>query len=366
MVEQAQFEAAFRQILESAPDSVLVVDHQGKIVLANQMLKQMFGYEPDEVIGESIELFMPERFRSGHVGLRENFLNNPHVRFMGTGLTLYAQRKDGNEFPVEISLTPLETHSGLMVSAAIRDISDRINIQHELEQRLEELGRSNAELEQFAYVASHDLQEPLRVVASFAQLLSQRYEGQLDKDADEFIHYIVDGATRMQDLINDLLAYSRVSTKGKEFKATDCNKVLEQILQNLRFTIEDAHAEVTWKPLPTVMADESQLRQLFQNLISNAIKFRGDEPAKVHIWADQEDGQSIFHIQDNGIGIDPQYVERIFLLFQRLHGKKEYPGTGIGLAICKKIVERHHGRLWVESNPGQGSTFSFSIASVEQ
>jgi len=228
----------------------------------------------------------------------------------------------------------------------------------------EELARSNAELQSFAYVASHDLQEPLRMVASYLQLLERRYKGKLDDDADDFINFAVDGATRMQRLINDLLTYSRVSTRGKEFERTDCEMVFEHILSNLEIAIEESGAVVTHDPLPTVMADYIQICQLLQNFISNAIKFQNEKPPRVHISAEQKKGEWVFSIRDNGIGIDPEYAERIFIIFQRLHDREEYPGTGIGLAVCKRIVERHGGSIWLESQPGDGATFYFSIPMI--
>ncbi len=232
----------------------------------------------------------------------------------------------------------------------------------QLEEANAELARSNAELEQFAYVASHDLQEPLRMVSSFTQLLAKRYQGKLDADADDFIGYVVEGAVRMQQLINDLLAYSRVGRSGKGFASIDCTVVLSAVRANLRRTIEDCGAEVIVDPLPTILAEESQLLQLFQNLIGNAIKFhKNEEPPCVHVGATRQGEEWLFWVRDNGIGIEPQYTERIFFVFQRLHSRKEYPGTGIGLAVCKKVVERHGGRIWVESEPGKGSTFYFTL-----
>jgi signal transduction histidine kinase len=232
----------------------------------------------------------------------------------------------------------------------------------DLEHSVTELGRSNAELQQFAYVASHDLQEPLRMVSSYTQLLAKRYRGRLDADADDFIGFAVDGAARMQKLIQDLLAYSRVSTRGLERQSVSMDTVLGYATDMLQLTIKDTDAVVTHDSLPSIKADERQMTQLFQNLISNAIKFRGRQPPRIHISAKRLDGEWLFSVHDNGIGIDIQYADRIFVIFQRLHNREEYPGTGIGLAICKKIVERHGGRIWMESQAGKGSTFFFTVS----
>jgi light-regulated signal transduction histidine kinase (bacteriophytochrome) len=223
------------------------------------------------------------------------------------------------------------------------------------------LRRSNTELEQLAYVASHDMQEPLRMVASYLQLVAQRYKGRLDADADEFIGYAVDGAKRMQALINDLLAYSRLGTKARPFERTDCNKLVDIALRNLAIARAESGAQVTSDTLPEVMGDPSQLLQLFQNLLSNAFKFKRIDPLQVHVTAQAVDGAWRISVSDNGIGIAPEYFERIFVLFQRLHGRGAFPGTGIGLALCKKIVERHGGEISVDSQEGRGSTFSFTI-----
>jgi light-regulated signal transduction histidine kinase (bacteriophytochrome) len=243
-----------------------------------------------------------------------------------------------------------------------QDVTERRKAEEQLKETLIRLERSNKELEQFAYVASHDLQEPLRMVASYVQLLERRYKGKLDSDADEFISYAVDGATRMQRLINDLLAFSRVGTRGKPFAPTEMRSVLQQAKDNVRSLIEEAQATITNDELPVITADETQLVQLFQNLIANAIKFRKkEEPLRIRISAERKNDEWLFGAHDNGIGIDPKYFGRIFVLFQRLHAGGEYPGTGIGLAISKKIVERHGGRIWVESQPGKGSSFYFTI-----
>jgi signal transduction histidine kinase len=260
-------------------------------------------------------------------------------------------------------LARIDTHLSLYALrqqlAAQNDELQREIAAHEETQAA--LRRSNAELEQLAYVASHDMQEPLRMVASYLQLVAQRYRGQLDADADEFIGYAVDGAKRMQALINDLLAYSRVATKARPFEPTDCNRALDMAQSNLRIALQDSGAQVTRGPLPVVMGDPTQLTQLFQNLVGNAIKFKRVDPVQVHIAAEPRDAGWCFTVTDNGIGIEPEYHERIFALFQRLHGRGEYPGTGIGLAICKRVVERHGGTIAVRSQPGEGSTFWFTL-----
>jgi signal transduction histidine kinase len=242
------------------------------------------------------------------------------------------------------------------------EIEDHKKTEVTLEKYLTELKRSNKELQQFAYVASHDLQEPLRMVSSFTQLLAKKYKGQLDSDADEFIKYAVDGAQRMQMLINDLLAYSRVSSRVEEFQLVDLEKAFNESLQNLKVSIDDNDARITCDSLPTIVADQSQIIQLFQNLIGNAIKFRSNETPEIHIAVEEGEDEWIFRVIDNGIGIDSQHNERIFRVFQRLHERDSYPGTGIGLSICEKIVERHGGDIWVDSKLGNGSTFSFTIS----
>jgi len=246
-----------------------------------------------------------------------------------------------------------------------KEAKNREQAQIALNKKARDLERSNKDLQQFAYVASHDLQEPLRMVASYLQLLEHRYNEKLDQDAREFIGYAVDGASRMKTLINDLLQFSRVGTRGKPFELTDLNSVLGRVHANLQFTINDANALISCDELPTVMADPSQMAQLFQNLVANAIKFHGEELPRVHIKAEESEKEWIISVTDNGIGIDPQYFDRIFIIFQRLHTRSEYEGTGIGLAVARRIVERHKGRIWVDSEPGKGTTFFIALPKVE-
>jgi len=264
-----------------------------------------------------------------------------------------------NEKVFSIMLVPV-AESGY-VNLYGMDITKRKRAEQELNQTLDELKRSNTELEQFAYIASHDLQEPLRGVAGMAQLLQQRYQGQLDSRADEFIGHIVDGTQRMQTLINDLLAYSRIGRRGETIKPTAADIALNATLKNLEAAIQEYGATITSESLPKVRADATQLTQLFQNLIGNAIKFRANRPPQIHIGVADAGEFWRFSVEDNGIGIEPQYFERIFQVFQRLHTHRIYKGTGIGLAICKKIVERHGGLIWVESQFGRGSSFYFTL-----
>jgi PAS domain S-box-containing protein len=365
--ESKEAGAKYRGLLEAAPDAMVVVNQAGEIVLLNLQAEKQFGYHRDELVGQPVTNIIPDGFAERLIADDLRSAADALGQQIGTGIELVARRKDGSDFPIEIMLSPLESADGVLVTAAIRDISVRRAAEEHLGQKVEELKRSNEELGQFAYIASHDLQEPLRMVASYTQLLSKRYKGQLDADADEFIAFAVDGASRMQRLIEDLLSFSRVATAGNALADTSSEYAFEQALQNLHWAIKDSAAQVTHDPLPIVQADQMQLIQLFQNLVGNAIKYQGLGIPYVHISVSQS-GPNLwtFAVKDNGLGIDPQYFERIFGMFQRLHKRDEYSGTGVGLAICKKIVERHGGSLWVESELGHGATFKFALSSSEQ
>jgi PAS domain S-box-containing protein len=359
----AQMESKHRGLLEAAPDAMLMVSEQGEIVLVNLQAEKQFGYSRDELIGRAVKSILPQGL--SHSLLEDSVDAAEHERKQRV-IELTGLRKDGTSFPTEVILGPLKVDDGMLLTAAIRDISSRKAAEAVLLQKVDELNRSNEELGQFAYVASHDLQEPLRMVASYTQLLSRRYKGRLDADADEFIAFAVDGASRMQRLIQDLLAYSRVGTAAKAQLDISSEDALEFALLNLRGVIEESGAQVTHDSLPAVIADESQLTQLFQNLVGNAIKYHSPTAPQVHISAAKDGANKwMFSVKDNGLGIDPQYFEKIFGMFQRLHRREEFAGTGIGLAICKKIVERHGGTITVESQLGQGSTFRFALAGSE-
>ncbi len=341
---------------------MVVVNQGGKIVLLNVQAEKQFGYSRDELLGQEVTNIIPKGFAERLIADGTRSAAEALAQQIGTGIELSGRRKDGSEFPIELMLSPLESAEGVLVTAAIRDISVRKASELLLVKTVGELKRSNDELQQFAYVASHDLQEPLRMVASYTELLAKRYTGRLDSDADEFISFAVDGCNRMKGLIRDLLAYSRAGTTGKALHQISGEDAFGNGLANLRAAVEQSGAVVTHDSLPDVRADATQLAQVFQNLVGNAIKYHGAEVPHVHVSAAKHgDNEWIFSVRDNGLGIEAQYFERIFVLFQRLHGRNEFEGTGIGLAVCKKLLERMGGRIWVESQPGKGSNFCFAL-----
>ena len=275
--------------------------------------------------------------------------------------TYAARRKDGAEFPVEIGLSYIDTADGTLTLGLVTDITERKRAADELAAAVDQLRRSNTELEQFAYLASHDLQEPLRMITSYLNLLERRCRGRLDEDGEEFLRYAVNGAERMKRLIRDFLAVSRISTQALIREPSDSGEIVANALQNLSAAIEESGTLVQLDPLPSIPADPGLLAQVFQNLIANAIKFHGDRPPEIRISAREQGSDWIFTVSDNGIGIESRHADRIFRIFERLHESTEYSGSGIGLAICKKIVERHGGRIWFESEPGVGTVFHFTI-----
>ena len=354
------------QIIETALDAFVEMDSDGLITNWNARAETTFGWSRSDAIGQSFsKIVIPRQDCDAHTQGLRRFLATGEGPVLNQRIEITALHRDGSLFPIELAISPILWGKRRLFAAFVRDVTERKRAEQELARRAEELARSNADLEQYAYVASHDLQEPLRMVASYTQLLARRYKGKLDADADEFIDFAVDGATRMQHLIQDLLSFSRVTTKGKELQVTDSRAACDQAIANLRAAIAESGTVVTIGSLPTVRADTTQLTQLFQNLIGNAIKYRNECKPEVQVAAIPLEDRWVFSVQDNGIGIEPQYFERIFQMFQRLHTRKEYTGTGVGLAICRKIVERHGGKIWVESQPGKGSAFLFTIRRVE-
>src|SRR5688572_11735190 len=355
-----QSEERFRQTFELAASGIAHVGLDGRFLKVNRALSRILGYAPEELVGRTVKEVSHPDDRSVTDAERSRMFAGDieSVHFEKRYL-----RKDGAPVWVDLTVALVRDAGGQpeYEVAVFDDVTEKKHAEDELRAANQELARSNAELEQFAYVASHDLQEPLRMVASYTQLLGRRYGDRFDGDAREFMAYIVDGAARMKQLIEDLLAYSRVGTRAREFKRVRLAAVLERACINLRAALEESGAEITHDALGEVDGDELQLAQLLQNLISNAIKFRGAAAPRVHVACAEKEAEYEIAVQDNGIGIEAQYFERIFMVFQRLHDKGQYPGTGIGLAICKKVVDRHGGRMWVESRPGAGSRFLFTL-----
>jgi PAS domain S-box-containing protein len=348
-------------IVETIREPLLILDEDLKIISANRNFYKTFKVTPGDTIGcfiydlgnkqwdipklrELLEEILPNKDAFDDFEVAHYFQEIGHKIMLLNARQIY--RKD-------IGVK--------MILLAIEDITERKQVENRLMGAMADLERSNKDLEQFAYVASHDLQEPLRMVASYTQLLAQHYDGRLDEKAKKFMDYAVDGAVRMQRLINDLLTYSRIGTQGKPLETTDTHTLLGEAISNLATLIAEKRAIITNNDLPTVRADASQLMQVFQNLISNSIKFQGENVPHIHVSAQEKGREWVFAVRDNGIGIEKQYADRVFVIFQRLHTRQEYPGTGIGLAVCKRIVERHGGRIWFESEPGKGSIFFFTL-----
>jgi len=348
---------------EAASQAILGVSSNGRISLVNRRTEEMFGYSREELFGQELELLLPERFRNAHHAHRQDYFLEPRVRAMGAGMELAGRRKDGTEFPIEIGLSHVSTPEGPLAFGMVSDISERKKAADDLKRANEDLRRSNTEMEQFAHVASHDLQEPLRMVTGYLQLIEHRYADCLNDDGKEFIGFAVDGAKRMKVLIRDLLEFSRAGTYAANFREIDIRAILDNALANLKTAIDESDVRITCDVLPTIVGDPVLLTQVFQNLIANGIKFQKDTVPSIHISARRERREWIFSVRDNGIGIEPHHLERIFRIFERLHSIEEYSGSGIGLAITRKIVERHRGRIWVESEPGAGSTFFFAVSS---
>lgn len=355
-------EDQLQTIFKNAPDGIVVINEEGTIIKWNPMAEVIFGWASSEVIGRPLhQTIIPDRFREAHKNGMKAFSKAKAGPMLKKPLELPALRKDNKEIDIRLSISPTLLKGNHFFIGFMSDISFRKSSEALIQQKSEELIRSNKELEQFAYVASHDLQEPLRIITSYIQLLEKGYKDKLDEEANVFIHFTVDAAKRMHVLINDLLTYSRVGFLAKEFEQSDINVVIKMALENLKISVVETNAKIKFDKLPIINADLSQMTQLFQNIIGNSIKFSKGRTPEITISAKEEPAHWLFSISDNGIGIQKEYLDKIFVIFQRLHSIAEYPGTGIGLAICKKIVERHGGKIWAESEIGKGTTFYFTI-----
>jgi PAS domain S-box-containing protein len=353
-------------LVRSSDDAIISKTLNGTITDWNSGAEKMFGYSPSEAVGKSMLILFPKERLDEEAGILARIRRGESVDHFET----VRVRKDGSKIDVSVRISPIRDSSGVIVGASkiARDITERKRGEEalaeqtlELSRREKELARSNAELEQFAYVASHDLREPLRMIANYTQLLADRYRGKLDEQADKYIAYSADGATRMQALIQDLLKFSRVGTQEIELQTIDCRTLVEQALNNLQAAVQESGAVVNWNGLPSVMGNPSQLTQVFQNLIANAIKFHASETPLIHIDVEKKDHEWLFAVSDNGIGIPAENRKDIFVIFRRLHTRTEYAGNGIGLSICRKIIERHGGRIWVEDKAERGCLFKFTL-----
>jgi len=369
-------EQKFRSLLEAAPDAMVVCREDGEIVMVNSQTEILFNCQRDNLVSRNIRALVPGweyRFRPGW----DDDFGTPKVQPVERGIELHAFPEGRDPFQAEISFSPLHTEEGVVVTCSIRDISERkkteerirelnTNLEERVLERTEALMRSNEELQQFAYVASHDMQEPLRTVSIYAQLLAKRYRGQLAGDVDQFIKYIVEGSERMEKLIHDLLDFSRVDARGTDlFTRMSCDEALNDAIRNLHSLIEESAAVITRGPLPWVTGDPVQLTRLFQNLLVNSIKYRSENTPRIHVAVQDRGSEWLFSVSDNGIGIEPQYAEKIFGIFKVLQTRDRTSGSGMGLAICRKIVGRHQGRIWVESALGKGATFYFTLPGKE-
>ncbi len=358
--------AQLRAVVDHAIDGLITIDARGHIERFNPACERIFGYKAEEVTGRNIKMLMPEPYHSEHDGYLNNHLTTGKTKIIGTsGREVSGRRKDGSVFPLDLSVSSFTLDDGVHFSGILRDITARKQAEERLEMAVSELTESNQQLERFAHICSHDLQEPIRVISNYTERLAQHMASSMDEKASHYMHYIVDGAARARELIGSILTYSRVGTETEPLETIDCRDLLATVLTDLEQAIQESGARITFDTLPIITCHPPRMRQLFQNLLTNALKFRrSDVPPHVHIGAERKGDGWQFSVRDNGIGIAPEYKNRVFVIFQRLNRRDEYPGTGIGLALCKKIVEQYDGKIWLESQPGEGTCFFFTLPTL--
>jgi PAS domain S-box-containing protein len=369
ITQRKKEEEKFRNLLEAAPDAMVIVDSRGRIQLVNAQTERLFGYTRGELSGQRVEMLIPSRYQGSHVASREEYGRSPHSRAMGAGLELYGRHKDGSEIPVEVSLSPLQTEEGTLISSAIRDVSTRRRAEEEirklnseLNQKVAELSTANRELESFSYSVSHDLRAPLRHIDGFARILKEEHASQLSEEGIRYLDRVLQAANHMGQLVDDLLNPARIGRKEMARQRVQLGELVREAMADLPPEVSARQTEWRIEPLAEVDCDPGLVKLVLVNLLSNAVKFTKDrQPAVIEVGTRETEKGKAFMVRDNGVGFDPKYADKLFGVFQRLHRQEDFAGTGIGLATVQRIVHRHGGEVWAESSPGKGAAFFFTL-----